>query len=73
MGAIKDNLSQGLKAMFNNLDPNATADQKADQMATAIENAILQGLQVKIPVGKVIVSATGGVPNPSKINCELDS
>ncbi len=73
MGAIKDNLSQELKAMFNNLDPNATADQKADQMATAIENAIINGLQVKIPVGKVIVSATGGVPNPSKIDCELDS
>ena len=73
MGAIKDDLNQSLKSIFNNLDPNATADQKANQIAAAIENAILNGLQVKIPTGKVIISATGGVPNPSKIDCELNS
>ena len=73
MGAIKDNLKQSLLAIFSDLNPNATADQKADQMATAIENAVVNGLQVKIPTGKVIVSATGGVPNPSKIDCEIDS
>ena len=73
MGAIKDNLNQSLKSIFNNLDPNATADQKANQMATAIENAILQGLQVSIPAGKVIIQAQSGVPNSSAISCDLDS
>lgn len=73
MGAIKSNLYQSLKSIFNNLDPNATADQKANQIATAVENAILQGLQVTIPAGKVIIQAQSGVPNPSAINCELDS
>jgi hypothetical protein len=73
MGAIKNELKQSLLAIFSDLSPNATADQKADQMATAFENAILNGLQVKIPVGKVVIQAQNGVKNPSEIDCALDS
>ncbi len=73
MGAIKNELKQSLLAIFSNLDPNATANQKADQMATAFENAILNGLQVKIPTGKVVIQAQNGVKNPSEIDCVLDS
>jgi len=73
MGAIKNNLKQQFNQIYSNVDPNVTAAQKADQMATAIENAILQGLKVKIPTGKVVVQAQNAVKNPSEINCTLDS
>ena len=73
MGAIKNSLKTSFNQIFNNLDPGMTAEQKADQIAQAIENAILQGLQVKIPSGKVLIAAQNGVPNSSAIDCDLDS
>jgi len=73
MGAIKNQLKFNLKDIFENLSPNATAEQKADQIATAIENAILQGLQVKIPITTVLVGATAPVFNPAPISCQLQS
>lgn len=73
MGAIKDSLKTSLNQIFADLDPNKTAEQKADELATAIEDAILQGLEVKIPISKVLVGATAPIFNPAPINCQLDS
>jgi hypothetical protein len=73
MGAIASSLSQSLTQIFSDLSPTATAQSKADQIAVAIENAILQGLQVKVPTGKVVIAAQAAVFNPNPIDCELDS
>lgn len=73
MGVIKDDLKASLSQIFGDLNPNKTAEQKADELATAIENAILNGLQVKIPSTKVLVGATAPVFNPAPIDCQLDS
>jgi hypothetical protein len=76
MGAIKDNLKTALVQIFENLNPNKTASEKAEEIATAIENAILQGLQVKIPAGNVVIGVVGqatGTMNPGPINCDLES
>jgi hypothetical protein len=71
MGAIKNQLKPALTQIFSDTSPNATPEQKADQIASAIEQAILSGLRVEIIPGNVLIAATAGVPNPAPIPCQL--
>ena len=69
MGKIANILAGRLQEIFENLDPNVTAEQKARLIAEAIERAILEGLTVEIPPGKVVIGATAAVMNPAPIEC----
>lgn len=76
MGAIQSILKSDLVKIFKDVSPGATPEQKADQLATAIENAILQGLKINVPNSKVVVAVVGqatGTMNPSPIPCEVKS
>ena len=42
-----------------------------DDFAEKLARAINQNLTVVIPAGAVLIGATGGVPNPSPITCQV--
>lgn len=73
MGQIKNLLKISLHAIYSDLDPGRTAEQKANAIAAAIENAILNGLEVKVPSGRVVIAAKDAVMNPGPIDCDLES
>jgi hypothetical protein len=63
-------LKNELKEIFLDIERSGnTAERKAELMA----EAIVSKLQVTIPPGSVIISATGGVPNPAPITCTVES
>lgn len=65
-------LKNDLKEIFLDIDidnSNNTAEQKADLIA----EAIVSKLKITIPPGSVLISATGGVPNPSPIELDVES
>lgn len=65
-----DQLKNELAEIFRDiLVENNTPEDKARQIAEAIVTKI----KVTIPPGSVIISATGGVPNPSPIECDVES
>lgn len=65
-----DQLKSELRNIFLDIERSSnTAERKAELMA----EAIVTRLKVTIPPGSVIISATGGVPNPSSIECDVES
>jgi hypothetical protein len=63
-------LKNELKQIFLDVESSAnTAEQKAELIAEAIVSKI----KITIPPGSVVISATGGVPNPSPIECNVES
>lgn len=72
MGALKDDLKQRFKVIFEDLNPRKTAEQKAEELASAIEEVIMRHVKVYIPSGSVVVQVTGqatGIPNSGPIQC----
>lgn len=63
-------LKNNLKQIFLDIENSGnTAERKAELMA----EAIVSKLKITIPPGSVLISATGGVPNPTPINCDVES
>ena len=50
--------------------PDDTLDKACDQIAKAIVDEVANNLTVQIPIGAVIVSATGGSFNIAPIDCD---
>jgi len=63
-------LKNDLKQIFLDIESsNNTAERKAELMA----EAVVSKLKVTIPPGSVLISATGGVPNPAPIEVNVES
>lgn len=64
---IKSNLvSGGLVA-----SDQAGLDAAAQALAESVVDHVVANLTVVIPIGAVVVAATGGVPNPAPIPCTV--
>ena len=74
MGAqLKNTLEARFREIFGNIENSGnTANQKAALMAEAVAT-IIDNLKITIPPGQVLIGATGGVPNPAPIECEVES
>jgi len=80
MSLDKAGLASTLKSIFCDLDPEMCAEDKATEIATAIDDFVKTALvNCSIPAGSVIISVSGGsgapavgVPNPTPINLQGD-
>lgn len=65
MALNKASLTAALTAVFADTSPGVTPAQKADQIATAIDDYVKQAIAtVTVPPGTFLIAATAGVPNP---------
>lgn len=71
---LRNQLESRFRAIFSEINAsNNTPEAKAAAMAAAAADEIVSQLKVSIPAGSVIISATGGVPNPTPIECNVES